>query len=128
MPEENKKKALLDKSQAKRFSKALLKFIDKNRPFLNPDLSLRSLAEQVGLHPNQLSWLLNEHMDKNFNDFINHYRLETFKSLLTDPKNSAITIMGLAFDSGFNSKTTFNTFFKKETGMTPRQFQKFQQQ
>lgn len=128
LPEEKQKKALLEESQAKHFSESLLNHIEEKRPFLDPDLSLRSLAEQVNMHPNQLSWLLNEHLDKNFNDFINHYRVETFKSLLLNPKNSAITIMGLAFDSGFNSKTTFNTFFKKETGMTPRQFQKFQQQ
>ncbi|MDW3652333.1 MAG: helix-turn-helix domain-containing protein [Bacteroidia bacterium] len=127
LPEEKQKKALLDESQAKHFTELLLKYIETDRPYLDPDLSLRSLAEQLSIHPNQLSWLLNEHLDKNFNDFINHYRVETFKSLLLDPKNSAITIMGLAFESGFNSKTTFNTFFKKETGMTPRQFQKFQQ-
>lgn len=104
LPEVKKKKALLDESQAKHFTQLLLEHINKQKPYLNPDLSLRTLAEELNIHPNQLSWLLNEHLDKNFNDFINHYRVESFKSLLLDPKNSAITIMGLAFESGFNSK------------------------
>jgi YesN/AraC family two-component response regulator len=119
-----KKKAILGKHQAAQFTNSLLDHIHKNQPYLNPDLSLRVLAEQLEIHPNQLSWLINEHLGKNFNDFINHYRVETFKSLAKDPANAGITIMGLAYDSGFNSKTTFNTTFKKSTGLTPKQFLK----
>jgi AraC-like DNA-binding protein len=82
------------------------------------------LALDLELYPNQLSWLINENLGKNFSEFINHYRVETFKRISKDPKNSHITLLGLAYDSGFNSKTVFNTFFKKETGMTPNQFLK----
>jgi AraC-like DNA-binding protein len=76
------------------------------------------------MNPNQLSWLLNESLGKNFNEFINQYRVETFKNLAKDPANANITVLGLAYDSGFNSKTVFNTYFKKETGLTPKQFLK----
>lgn len=101
-------------------------YVESERPYLNPSLTLRSLAEQVEIHPNQLSWLLNESIGKNFNEFINHKRIEHFKQLVLDPDNSHISLIGLAYESGFNSKTVFNTAFKKEVGMTPKAFQKGQ--
>lgn len=119
-----KKKALLDKSKVTFFRNQLLKYMEEKQPYLDADLSLRSLAEQIEIHPNQLSWLLNESLGKNFNEFINRYRVETFKSLCSNPENSHLTILGMAYDSGFNSKTVFNTYFKKETGMTPKAFLK----
>jgi len=122
LDQSKRKKALLDDGKIKQYTKQLLVYLKESRPYLDANLSLRSLAEQMDIHPNQLSWLLNESIGKNFNDFINHYRIESFKSLSSDPKNSDITIMGLAYDSGFNSKTVFNTYFKKETGITPKQF------
>jgi len=104
------------------YTTKLLEHIRKNKPFLDENLSIRTLAEQINIHPNQLSWLLNESIGKNFNEFINHYRIETFKSLAKDPKNSHITLMGLAYESGFKSKTVFNAYFKKETGLTPKKY------
>lgn len=118
------KKELLDPETATSWSTRLLDHIAAHKPFLDPDLSLRSLAMQIQIHPNQLSWLLNERMGKNFNEFINHYRIEEFKELSKDPKKAHVTLVGLAFESGFNSKTVFNTYFKKETGLTPKQFLK----
>ncbi len=118
------KKALLDEKTAVHFKEKLLSHFDKEASYLNPDLSLRSLADQLDIHPNQLSWLLNESLGKNFNEFINHYRVEAFKHIAKDPAKSHITVLGLAYESGFNSKTVFNTYFKKETGLTPKQFLK----
>ena len=114
----------MDESKTAAYLQALLDHLSENKPYLDPELTLRALAEQIGLQANQLSWLINDQLDKNFNDLINSYRIEHFKSLTKDPSNSDITILGLAYDSGFNSKTTFNTSFKKETGQTPRQFMK----
>jgi len=119
-----KKKALLDEEAITTYSTRLLSHIKEEKPYLDPNLSLRLLADQIDIHPNQLSWLLNENFEKNFNEFINHYRVEAFKEIAKDPKNSHITLIGLAYDSGFNSKTVFNTYFKKETGLTPKQFLK----
>ena len=116
------KKALLDPASVATYQARLLDHLQKEQPYLDPNVSLRSLAAQINLHPNQLSWLINERMGKNFSEFINHYRVEAFKQLAHDPKNAHITLIGLAYESGFNSKTVFNTYFKKETGLTPRQF------
>ncbi len=119
-----RKKPLLDKKTAKDFEDKLLDLIRTEQPFLNPSISLRDLAYQVDIHPNQLSWLLNENLGKKFNEFINHYRLQHFKELAKNPDNAHISIIGLAYESGFNSKTVFNSFFKKEEGMTPLEFLK----
>lgn len=116
------KKPLLDKSTASKLKERLTTHIEKKKPYLNPALSLRSLARDLEIHPNQLSWLLNDGFGKNFNEFINHYRVETFKKLAIVPENAHLTIMAIAYDCGFNSKTVFNTYFKKETGITPKQF------
>ncbi|MDO6437818.1 helix-turn-helix domain-containing protein [Cyclobacterium sp. 1_MG-2023] len=121
---EKTKKALLNDATVKAFKDKLTYFIEEKELFLNPDLSLRSLAEELDIHPNQLSWILNESIGKNFNAYINHYRIKEFKRLAKDPSKAHITVIGLAYESGFNSKTVFNTYFKKETGLTPRQFLK----
>jgi len=82
------------------------------------------LAGELDIHANQLSWLLNDGFGKNFNEFINHYRIDTFMRLAKLPENANLTIMSIAYECGFNSKTVFNTYFKKETGLTPKQFLK----
>ncbi|WP_051169804.1 helix-turn-helix domain-containing protein [Mesoflavibacter zeaxanthinifaciens] len=111
-------------SEIKEYKLILENFIKKSKPFLNPNLSLKELGESIDLHPNKLSWLLNTEFNKNFNDFINYFRLNHFKTIALDPKNSHLTILGLAFDSGFNSKSVFNTYFKRAEGITPRVWMK----
>jgi len=118
------KTALLDRNTTNEYSGRLLTHISDNKPYLNPDLSLRDLAKQIDIHPNHLSWLLNKSIGLNFNEFINQYRIEAFKSNAKAQENENLTIEGLAYESGFNSKTVFNTYFKRETGLTPRQFLK----
>ncbi|MCB0664095.1 MAG: helix-turn-helix domain-containing protein, partial [Saprospiraceae bacterium] len=105
-----------------KFLEDLQQVMEENQPFLDPSLSLKSLADMIAIHPNNLSWLLNEHVGQNFNEFINGYRLETFKKKALDEANAHITLLGLAYESGFNSKTVFNTFFKKIEGTTPREW------
>jgi TolB-like protein/AraC-like DNA-binding protein/thioredoxin-like negative regulator of GroEL len=119
-----KKTALISATKSSEYSARLLEYLSVNKPFLNPDLSLRELASQVDIHPNHLSWLLNNNFGKNYNEFINQYRIEAFKLNAKASKNANLTIEGLAYESGFNSKTVFNTYFKKETGLTPKQFMK----
>ncbi len=100
------------------------KYLYDNQAFLNPDLSLRSMAATIELHPNKLSKFINDYLQTNFSELINSKRLEHFKKIAVDPKNKHLTLLGLAYDSGFNSKTVFNTYFKKVIGMTPKQWMK----
>ncbi|MFO7825673.1 MAG: helix-turn-helix domain-containing protein [Cyclobacterium sp.] len=116
--------AELSEADATEYLQVLERFMETESPFLDPSLSLRSLANQLEMHPNQLSWLLNEKLGKNFNAYVNGFRVAHFKKLLADPGNAGFSLIGLAYESGFNSKTVFNTVFKKETGMTPKEFQK----
>lgn len=109
----------LDEQEVAYYLKTLDQQLETEQPFLDPSLSLKDLARRLQLHPNKLSWLLNEHIGKNFNEYINGFRLEAFMEKSQDPANSHLTILGLAYESGFNSKTVFNTFFKKSVGRTP---------
>lgn len=98
----------------------LNQLMDEDEIYLNPSLSLRELAQSLQIHPNKLSWLINENLGKNFNEYINDWRLTAFQQKALNPENSNITLLGLAYESGFNSKSVFNEFFKRATGLTPR--------
>ncbi len=115
-----------DETTIQRDLAKLGRFMESEQPFLNPALSLRLLASSLDIHPNHLSWLLNQVIGKNYNEYINHKRIEHFKQLSKDPSNAHISLIGLAYESGFNSKSVFNTAFKKEVGMTPREYQRAQ--
>ena len=111
--------APLTPAEIKRFLQELDRHMNQDRPYLDPALSLRQLAEELELHPNKLSWLLNEQVGQNFNEYVNGYRLATFKLIALEPANQHLTLLGLAYESGFNSKSVFNDFFKKREGLTP---------
>ena len=96
----------------------------KEKIYLEPELTLKNLAEKIQLPSYQVSVAINEKLKKNFYDLINSYRVEEAKRLLLDPKNKSYTILSVGFEAGFNSKTTFNTVFKKFTGVTPTDFRK----
>lgn len=105
----------------------LNQLMDEDEIYLNPSLSLRELAQSLQIHPNKLSWLINENLGKNFNEYINDWRLTAFQQKALNPENSNITLLGLAYESGFNSKSVFNEFFKRATGLTPRAWLKSRQ-
>ncbi|MEZ5070223.1 MAG: helix-turn-helix domain-containing protein [Bacteroidales bacterium] len=109
----------MEQGEAENSLRRLGRLMREEEAFLNPTLSLRELAGRVDIHPNQLSWLLNTHAKCNFNEFVNRHRVEHFKKLARNPDLGHLSLVGLAFESGFNSKTVFNTCFKRETGMTP---------
>ncbi|MAT53663.1 MAG: adenylate/guanylate cyclase domain-containing protein [Saprospirales bacterium] len=115
---------LFDHAELKEKVSIAKKIMEEEKPFLNPDLSLRDFSALLNLPVNYTSQLLNEGMDMNFSEFVNTYRLEHFKSLLADGSKAHLTLLALAYESGFNSKSVFNTFFKKRMGMTPRAYQK----
>jgi len=80
---------------------------------------LRDLARELDLNANKLSWLLNEGMGKSFNEYVNGLRVEDFKQKSLDPSYRHVTLLSIAYESGFNSKSVFNAFFKNAEGMTP---------
>lgn len=100
----------------------LLAYIEREKPYLNSELSLPGLASALDISRNQLSTVINQVHNKNFYEFINGYRLEEVKNLMDDPANSHLKFISLAYDAGFNSKATFNRIFKQMTGLTPSQY------
>ena len=119
-------KSGLQTEEAEAIRSKLEGHMQKNKPYLENKQSLKELSTHVGVSSNYLSQVLNELIKRNFYDYVNGYRLEDFKALVKDPKNQQFTLLSLAYQCGFNSKTTFNTFFKKATGQTPSQyFKKF---
>lgn len=93
------------------------------RMYRNPELTLTDLANHLGTNPSLLSKIINRSFGKNFNDYVNQYRVLEVKENLADPQNAHLTIMSLAYDAGFNSKATFNRAFKKFTGDNPKTYQ-----
>lgn len=90
--------------------------------FTKNELLINDLAAELKVHPNYLSQVINEKEGKNFYEFVNHYRVEEFKRLVSIPKNQQLTLLSLAYECGFNSKSSFNRYFKKSTGQTPSQY------
>lgn len=109
-------------SSEKEFIESLLQFMKDKKPHLDPELTISTLARELNTNADYLSGILNGRLSKNFFDFVNFYRVEEFKKLCKEQNDKNITIMGLAWDSGFNSKATFNRVFKKTTGRTPGEF------
>jgi AraC-like DNA-binding protein len=104
----------------------LLETMSTQKPFLDSELSLPVLARQLGLSVHELSELVNEGFGENFAQFINRYRIEESKRLLRSEKHGHLNMVGIAYEAGFNSKTVFNTAFKRITGMSPSEFQQLE--
>jgi AraC-like DNA-binding protein len=102
--------------------KRITALMEKDKLYQETELTLHQLAGKLQVPTYQVSLALNDGMKKNFYDLINGYRVEEAKRLLLDSKNRNYTILSVGFEAGFNSKTTFNTVFKKFTGLTPTEF------
>ena len=96
----------------------------QQQPYLDSELNLIKLAGVIGITPHQLSYVINAGFHENFFQFINKYRVERAKELLVNAGMNHLSMLGIAFESGFNSKTSFNTTFKKFTRQTPSEFKK----
>lgn len=104
----------------------LIKQMTQEKLYKDPDLNLNYVAKLLDVHPNILSKTINSMENKNFYDYINRQRVEEFKRIASLPENQKYTILSLAFESGFNSKTSFNRNFKKYMNCSPREFLKSQ--
>jgi putative ABC transport system permease protein len=100
----------------------LKKFIQTNLLYQDAELSLYSLAERLNMQPHELSRIINKALGKNFNDFINEYRIREITQKMQDPAYDRLTLLGIAYSSGFNSKTTFNRTFREMTGKSPAEY------
>lgn len=114
LPEENKIQ----------ISNELKNLMKDKKPFLEPDLTLNDLAEMLKIHPRTLSQIINEKIEMSFYDYVNGFRINEACAKLTNPEFDSETIMGILLESGFNSKSVFNSLFKKTTGVTPSEYRK----
>jgi AraC-like DNA-binding protein len=115
-------KSTLTGERSERYLDKLLTFMKREQPFTDGDLTIQKLAEKLSIPPNHLSQTINERLGQTFSDFINSYRVEEAKRKLLDPTLKHLSVLGIAEEVGFNSKSSFNAVFKKHTRMTPSEF------
>lgn len=116
---EKYKNSNLTEGLKKGYITKILDFMKTEKPHLNPELTIQDLSKQLNITRHHLTEVLNNDLGKNFFNFINEYRVEEVKKRLLDEKFDHLTIVAIAFDSGFNSKSTFNSIFKQQTEKTP---------
>lgn len=102
----------------------LKKYMLNEKPFLNPALTIQDISKEMNFPVRELSVLINHQLGQHFYDFVNTYRIENAMEILKDPSKSKVTILEILYEVGFNSKSSFNTAFKKHTGNTPTEFRK----
>jgi AraC-like DNA-binding protein len=115
-------KKLIQDQKLEELKVVLLHLMENEKPFLDSELTLVKLASMMDISIHQLSYLINTGLDENFYQFVNKYRIEEAKKLILDEKMSHLNFQGIAFEVGFNSKSAFNSTFKKCTGHTPSEY------
>lgn len=112
----------LSATEIEKFRIQLIKYFEEKKPFLNTQFTLAELSEGLGLKPYKTSALINNAFNMNFFNLVNKWRVEHAKKLLVNPANGHFNLLGIAEESGFNSKSVFNDAFKKFTSLTPTQY------
>lgn len=120
--EVEKKNCLLDDSYCDEVIRKLVQAMEVDKMYLNQNLSLNDVSQAVGIPRYHLSLVLNKKLNNTFFDYINKYRVEEVKRIILTPGSEKMTLLGIAFDAGFNSKATFNRSFKKYENLTPQQY------
>ncbi len=124
-PRSNEAKYLgsaLNDKEVSELMEMVLHYLSIKKPYLNPEYSLQMMVDDLNIPRHKLSQVINRSQKKNFYKLINEYRVKEVKEKLQNKEYKNLTVLGIAFESGFNSKTTFNRIFKEETGMTPTHF------
>jgi AraC-like DNA-binding protein len=114
----------LTPTQIDEYKEQLLTLLSSEKSFLNPQVSLADLSEKLSISSKQLSQVINQSFDKSFFDFINAYRIQEVQRILKESLDDKLTVLEVMYQAGFNSKSSFNTAFKKETGQTPTEFRR----
>lgn len=121
-PNSKYEKSGLNHNNAEEIHKRLKQKMEGEELFANADLTLLELAQKLNVHQNHLSQVINTFEEKNFYDYVNELRIKKFISVVKKPENRQYTLLALAYECGFNSKSAFNKHFKKVTNQTPSQF------
>lgn len=119
-------KSGLSESLARLYEERLQTYMEEEKPYLNPELTIKDISDHLNISRHHITQVLNERINKNFYNYINEFRLAEVKKRLVDPRYSHLTLIAIAYDSGFNSKSAFNSIFKKATGMTPSEYRQVQ--
>lgn len=121
---EKYKRSGLKDEDAEVYIEKLLAFMEKEKPYLDAEMTIQDLSAKINISKHHLTQILNNNLGKNFFTFVNEFRIEEVKRKLADPTFDHLTILGIAFDCGFNSKSSFNNIFKQYTGSTPSEYKK----
>lgn len=114
----------LDETDAQQYTNRIKHYMRTKKPYLDPNLTLPDLADKLQMSSHILSRVINEKFGVNFFDFINQYRIQEVKVKMADPEYDHLSLLGIAMDSGFNTKSAFNRVFKKHSGLTPSEYKK----
>ncbi len=117
-------KSGLSEQEQQEIHAMLSHLMEQGKPFTNPELTLGDVADQLKVHPNNLSQVINSVAQKNFYDFINSRRVAEFIHQVRQPENQNFTLLSIAYECGFNSKSSFNRNFRKITGLSPSEYLK----
>lgn len=103
-------------------SDGLIRAMETDKLYLDPELNVEKVGRHLQVSPKTISAVLNQHLGKSFNTFVNEYRLEEVKRQLNDPANANLTLTGIGYECGFNSQATFQRTFKQMTGVSPKEY------
>ncbi len=114
----------LSKEDADSYLIKLQEFMEKEKPYLEPEINIVELSEKIHIHTRHLSQIINDSLNQNFYDFINSYRIKEAIKYLSNPLQNKMTILEILYAAGFNSKSTFYKVFREYTGLTPTEYRK----
>ena len=121
---EKRTEALLPATTVDPVLALLKKAMEEDRLYLNDTLTLQIVSRHTGIAPKTISAILNQHLHKNFNEYINEYRVALFKEKILQEEAGQLTLTGIAYDCGFGSQATFQRVFKQLTGMSPSAYKR----
>ncbi len=114
----------LKPSDSDKIVRGLTIYMENEKPYLSPSISVEDLSEKLNIPVKNLSQVIHTHFNLNFYDFVNSYRIEEIKRRIHDEHSRDLTLTAIAYDAGFNSKSVFNAAFKKRTGITPKEYKR----
>lgn len=117
-------KSSLRKDEEENYANILERFMEKEKPYLNEKLTIADISGELGIPRHYLTQIINESFNKNFYMYINEYRVKMAEQMMTDSSYRDYTFLRIAYESGFNSKTSFNRIFKRISGYTPTEYRK----